>query len=405
MKSQRHQLLQWASCVLLLLLAGCAQVSEPTRQVTVLADGEALRKDATEYAKDQNISVDEAVWRMELQDEIGRLDVELSESASDVFGGLWIEHSPDFRIVISLTADPSVVQPYIDRSGLSDLVVYKRVSRTLQALEEAQIAAGKLAEGIVGNKFQSGLDVKNNTAELYVLDASVFKPSVQARALGTNLDAVEVIEVQSFGVEDANLMAGDTITSCTTGYTVVDGNGLVGTTTSGHCGPGANGSGDQYFGSVLLRFIYEWYGGPRDVQWHTSTGVTFKPWARDDQPNSGGTPYYRQIYALANRPDVPLGFFVCKYGKVTKHKCGYIEDKNFNPGGVLNSPTYVRASRNGELLRARGDSGGPVYDGHKALGLHRGGFDLNSGEFSGDMYYMAINYLTDVRIQLLFAPQ
>ncbi|MFA5761870.1 MAG: hypothetical protein WC877_08970, partial [Dehalococcoidales bacterium] len=58
-----------------------------------------LLKDAELYAKLNEVSVDEALIRLDLQNAAGELDAILTEKEADTFAGLWIEHTPDFKVV------------------------------------------------------------------------------------------------------------------------------------------------------------------------------------------------------------------------------------------------------------------------------------------------------------------
>lgn len=103
-----------------------------------MADGEALRKDAAEYAKDQNVSVDEAVRRLELQNDIGKLDAELAHNESDTFGGLRIQHKPEFKVVVNMTGGAEKVADYARGTSFAELVEVRKAAKTLNQLEAEQ---------------------------------------------------------------------------------------------------------------------------------------------------------------------------------------------------------------------------------------------------------------------------
>ena len=77
---------------------------------TPLAD--ALTFDAQSYADEWGTTLEEAVSRLELQQAIGELQAALEENESGTFGGLWIQHGPEFRVVIRSTdghvGDPAI---------------------------------------------------------------------------------------------------------------------------------------------------------------------------------------------------------------------------------------------------------------------------------------------------------
>ena len=70
---------------------------------TFAVDEDAVAQDAVMYAADQGVDLDEAIRRLQLQDPIGELDAELTENERDTFGGLLIQHAPEFRVVVRFT--------------------------------------------------------------------------------------------------------------------------------------------------------------------------------------------------------------------------------------------------------------------------------------------------------------
>ena len=73
-----------------------SQPATPTLEVS-----DALRRDASAMAEELGISVDEALRRLQYQDGIGDLQAALMANEHDTFAGLWIEHQPEYRIVIA----------------------------------------------------------------------------------------------------------------------------------------------------------------------------------------------------------------------------------------------------------------------------------------------------------------
>ena len=389
----------------LLLLTSCSRVEPESTQIRVLVNGEALRKDAAYYAKDQNVSLDEAVRRLELQDDIGKLSAKLENNEPNTFGGLWIQHKPEFKVVVNMTGSGEEVAEYARGTSFAELVEVRQVAKTLKQLEAEQQQADSAVRAL-GQLSESDINVFENRTELYTLDAVKLDAALDARSSVQVPNGVDVIEVPSLSSEEVNAYAGNAISRCTAGYTVIDGNGLRGITTAGHCNPGRTPTGTsntpQYYGSTLIRMAGEWYSGVRDLQWHAASSLTFQPWARDNQPTSQGTAYYREMYDVENRPDQPLNALVCKYGQASGFTCGYIESKVYRPPNPTNATaTYVKVTGNGANLSDGGDSGGPWYVGHQAYGIHSGGW--SSGASEGDSYYMAINYVTDTGLRLILA--
>jgi hypothetical protein len=371
--------------------------------MVLLSDGEALRKDAAEYAKDQGVSLDEAVKRLELQNAIGQFEVELSSKEPNTFGGLYIQHRPYFKVIVNTTGTSDTIKGHAQTTPIADLIEVRKVSRSLKQLEaRQQLVTGTLAS--LGIPSETSIDVYKNLVDLQVLDSTQLKSVLKAIGKLNVLENVATVDVNSFMSMTVDAYAGNNM-SCTSGYSVRDSHGLRGITTAGHCNNSLSYNATSY-NATSLRFIREWFGS-QDLQWHTSSSLTFRPWARDNEPTSGGTPYYREIYDNANRSTQPIGAFVCKYGLNTKHTCGYLNSKTVKPGAPYDVATYMRTGRGDGVVRsAPGDSGGPVYVGHQAWGLTHGGYFKDSAHPNyGDHVYMATNYITDTGLIVLFAPR
>jgi hypothetical protein len=170
--------------------AGCASVPS-----TLPVTSEGVTSDAVAYAEDMGISLDEAVRRLALQPAAGELQAALIERESGVFGGLWIEHEPKFRVVVAVTRDERrVSRRYVAGSVLENVVVMQRVEATLGELEALQHEVmGQLAE--LGSHPDSGIHVQQNCVELYVADLEVF----EARLLGAEVTLPEHVCVTQVG--------------------------------------------------------------------------------------------------------------------------------------------------------------------------------------------------------------
>ena len=65
---------------------------------------DALARDAVEYSRMVGVSEAEALRRLQLQSVIGELSASLEAQQQGRFGGLFIEHEPDYRVVVLLTS-------------------------------------------------------------------------------------------------------------------------------------------------------------------------------------------------------------------------------------------------------------------------------------------------------------
>lgn len=85
----------------LLLLPSPPLSGEGSRAAT---DG-ALVEDARSYAADMGVSLDEAVRRLGLQVELDATIDAARDAAPDRFAGGWIQHQPDFRLILRFTGE------------------------------------------------------------------------------------------------------------------------------------------------------------------------------------------------------------------------------------------------------------------------------------------------------------
>jgi hypothetical protein len=94
-----------------------------------------LWRDANEYARQFEVSQGEAIQRLRYQEAIGELAAALEENEADTFGGLWIQHEPDYRIVVRFTRDGrETIRPYIEGEPYAHLVGVRGAEYTLAEL-------------------------------------------------------------------------------------------------------------------------------------------------------------------------------------------------------------------------------------------------------------------------------
>ena len=87
---------------------------DPISATSAPAVSEALLQDACHYAADMGVDLPEAVRRLQAQATIGELGAELEANEQPTFGGLWIQHKPEYKVVVAFTRDgEETVRPYI----------------------------------------------------------------------------------------------------------------------------------------------------------------------------------------------------------------------------------------------------------------------------------------------------
>ena len=150
-------------------------------------------------------------------------------------------------------------------------------------------------------------------------------------------------------------LGGEALSTCTSGFGTKTSSGVRGIATAGHCG---NSQSDDGF---ALTFKDDYEGTHGDFQWHTGP----KP-ERDDfySGNSSSTEVNRRDVSSVGSPVV--GQSLCRNGKTSHKDCQEVRKLNVCSGSVCNLVEM------GAHLSAGGDSGGPVFWGNTAYGIHKG---------------------------------
>jgi hypothetical protein len=352
-------------------------------------------KDAEIYARDNRVSLDEAQRRLNLQKSAGLLDAELSSKEADTFAGLWIQHSPDFRIIVEFTqGGEEKVKPYLT-PDLAKIVEVRSARTSLNDLSSEQEAA-LLSLKSAGIHADSSINVVTNCVEINIPDLVTVKSDLNSVKLKLP-DTVKLLPVKSLARPTFDLCGGvaldGMVGGATAGFAVVDAEGTRGITTCAHTD------------SVLF---YLRYGVPfwlpcqksrketyYDVQWHTSGSFSVI-----NQIDTGTTER-RDITGSVSRDNQAAGSFVAKYGKTTGYTAGYISRMSVTLDYIPDcKPTFIQVDHSDvyPVLADIGDSGGPWFSGNDAYGT------TCAKDGGGNAYYMAINYLSGIGVSLLTAP-
>jgi PKD repeat protein len=363
----------------------CALFALSTFAQTPNPPSQALLQDAASYATQNKVSVDEAVRRLRLQSEVGRLEATLTDQEPS-FAGLWIEHQPQFKLVVRFQ-DPAAegrLRARLAGTPLETMVRETRPAKASLAQLATRRAAARQRVKQLGFAIDTDINIKDNRVEISSDRAQSLKAAVAAAraALPEGVAIVAVPELAKPSV----LRGGDGDPGmCTGGFTVRHNYSYqVGITTAAHCG------NYQTFQGYPLPFAAEAFYDSADVQWHTACPYT----EVTNEFNSGIG--YRACVGTRGRADQTVGTYVCKWGTTTGRTCGYITSRHAEPSYVPNSDdTFVRVEGYGATLSAPGDSGGPWF-------LENIAYGINSGAYSdGDAIYMPINYLDRIGVSVL----
>ena len=306
---------------------------------------EALLKDSKMYASMHNVSIDEAVRRLMLQDDVEDINGNLVTKESDTFAGLWIQHEGGFKVVMRFTHEGNTtIKPYIQNTSLEDIVEVRPADVSLEELKSEQLLVTQMINQS-DIPFMTGINVIENKVELYVYDAQKVFDYLQDMKLWLP-NHTRINEVNHLGEEVEDIYGGLGLTLCTSGFSVYDANGTLGITTAGHC------NNEQSYNGVDLPFISGTIPGQEyDIQWHRGDHA-FNVVGRIEDGIGG-----RAIIDEKFRNNQAVGGFVCKYGAITGYDCGYIAEIYVN--GI-----NVRV----DIPVEGGDSGGPWFLSDTAYG-------------------------------------
>jgi len=157
---------------------------------------DALIQDATSFAENQGITLEEALQRLKHQQTIGDIQPSLEADLPGTYGGLWVEHQPQYRIVIALTeGDESTVQAYIEGRPWAEFVEVLQVKYSLRELRDAQAAASGAAKEI-NTVVSSGINVMRNRVELHVGNPDLFRADLAAAGIELP-EPVEILAINA----------------------------------------------------------------------------------------------------------------------------------------------------------------------------------------------------------------
>lgn len=89
------------------VFAAPADSQSPEELDAELIDENPLIRDAATYAAGHEVEIEEALRRLELQDFVGNFEAELTAMEREGFAGVWIQHEPEYRVIVSFTCRDS----------------------------------------------------------------------------------------------------------------------------------------------------------------------------------------------------------------------------------------------------------------------------------------------------------
>lgn len=353
----------------------------------------ANTRDADSYARDFDVTREEAARRLLQQQLAGEfLEKAQLEQLPD-FAGAWLQHSPTFRLVVQFKGDKGDYATF--SAAPIEVEVRYRADRTLSELTAALPAISSEAQRSL-NVAGAYVDVRTNDIVVEVQPSGLSDADLDLEA--GRLSTVKGIPVRVHQLKaaaaDDIMRGGKVVASCTTAFAIGTYSGTYGFLTSAHCGDLYNTT------SCAMTYDYSgascWrnhaYGASHDVQHRTVVGDSA---AAEFWDGSTQRPVYN-AYSWASQQ---AGWYACHYGWNTGYSCGTIATKYYQPtyggacpGGPCNAD-WIQVTGGG-LSCGGGDSGGPWFVAGSAYGVHK-------GSPGSSCIYMPIDRITAMSVFVL----
>ncbi|MCB9418957.1 MAG: hypothetical protein H6667_04095 [Ardenticatenaceae bacterium] len=167
----------------ILLLAACTPSLPATLPEATATPNAAILRDAQQYADDMGVTLEEALARLNVQNDeaISALQNQLQANEADTFAGLWLQHEPEFRVVVAFTRDgQKTIRKYVaDDSELAQLIEVRQAQYTYAQLEADQQEAFRILNAL-DMPAAGGIMVMENRVVIDITDRAVFEEALAA---------------------------------------------------------------------------------------------------------------------------------------------------------------------------------------------------------------------------------
>ncbi len=224
-------------------------------------------------------------------------------------------------------------------------------SEVSDAVTRFDFATGRITTTVVLESGVSGSVIE----DLQATGAKSLTDATRADILDSITSSVVRSHSEYLGGDDSSSYhhGGEILTTCTSGFGVNDGT-TDDISTAGHCGDSQSDDGDS------LTFQDDYEDNYGDFQWHTG------PDSKSDDFYAGITSTEANLRDVSSVGAPTVNMATCRNGKVTYNYCDDVKGLNVCKGVLCK---LVEMDHDyGEP----GDSGGPVYYGNTAYGLHQG---------------------------------
>lgn len=322
--------------------------------------------------RDEGVPAEVAERRFRVDDAVSAVQPDLAARWPATFGGVWVD-TTTFDVRVAFTADaaanvaavaatfpfPEVLRPVTVERSYRDLRALQDLLRDDRAALTAAYGAFDLDVDVPRNQVVLRLAAVTDDARRRLAAAYGTALRVEAGLSRPNACAPSACHPWMYGGLDID----HGTSGCTGGFTAAIGSYRY-VLSAGHCyeqtGVAEVTHDGSYYGSVTAWRVSGRVDAERvrrlDPVWRESS--KFYVW--DETP--------RGVTAYRTYANTAVGTYVGKTGRTTTTTRGYIKSVSYAPWYVANSSSFVTA----DYCAGPGDSGGPVWSGTTAFGLHSG---------------------------------
>jgi streptogrisin C len=376
-------------------------------EIIILTEEQAIAEDARQYSVEYGVTHREAIRRLTLQPASGDVIAAAEAELQDEFAGGWIEHVPNYGIVVRFTG------PGPSRGGWDALVA---ISPVPVRFESAKLSLGQMEAALERSRallaaedVEAALEIDVRTGQLRIWVQESLSPELHNAVEWTAGQTTVVVE-RDEPVELEDSYGGKRLTrqgtlppinECTSTFAIRNVvTGETGVLTAGHCRDALHywHNGTIHY-DITLRG--QRWDADQDWQWHSTPGTdTGLFWDGDS---------YRSVTGTEPRSSM-VGDFACHYGWTTGYSCGTIQSITYSSiGGGCNGQTcaavYARVTGS-TLNTGGGDSGGPWFSAGRAYGVHTAGNGDTQDPPNVTGVFNTINYIsgTNNNLAVILGP-
>ena len=368
------------------------------------------------YAKYYGVSIEEALHRLQLQDSFPGLPTALENNEQGTFGGIWIQHEPEYKIVVAFTKNGQQTFNEYSKYLTEDAAAYIELRVVNKSLVELKNEQDKLLKYLNNQGLQivSRVDVINNCVSIDVAKTDKDKFSIATQNYASVIpDGIEINFVDSLPVPTTDIYGGLKVltpfnppavyTYGTSGFAVINTTGTKGIMTAGHLStPLGNPFYYEYPSHTWHTLSYQsgYYSGSYDWQWCTCPGLSV---TNKIQWWDNGWTF--DVTSKKTYTEQVIGDVVSKYGNTTHFTCGQISSTTTTLRVPLNYPSWIEVSNiyGYPNLAAGGDSGGPWFSG-SGPGVIALGITSEATSDGQKAYYMAQNFIEPWGVSVMTSP-